>query len=68
MFRYIVWYRKPYERCPHQKSFRFAADASDWIIGATEEGCEIVSIHKQVPITSEQLVDDAWAEFGERSS
>lgn len=66
-FFYTVWYRNDDERFDRQKSFRFADDAVKWL-DSKGDGISLVSIYKHVGIGLDELIDDAWSEFGERSS
>lgn len=66
-FKYTVWYRNDDERWDRQKSFRFADDAVKWL-DSKGDGIRLVSICRHVRIELDELIDDAWQEFGERSS
>lgn len=67
MFKYTIWYRRNGEARDRQKSFRFADDAAKWL-DARCDTLHIVEIYRHDEIRLDELIDDAWQEFGERSS
>lgn len=66
--RYTVWYRERlhYPKAVHQKSFAFAEEAVKWLDSRCDE-IYLVCIKRHEEIALDELIDDAWAEFGERN-
>ena len=67
--RYTVFYRerKHFPKAVHQKSFSFAAEATKWLDSRCDE-ILIVAIQRHDEVTLDEMLDEAWSEFGERSS